>query len=145
MKNIMICALFGGMLLTGGCLKKEPVSLQETSRMNLPSDLRKMQGRWISLQEGHSVTAFVEGYTLRLTYESEGDELFWKKNVCIRETSLSQGKFEVYGEKEPWFYFIQKEGDSEELSLRFYDESRRVWISSLLQQVTRETDRVADL
>ena len=132
------------MLLLGGCSEKESVSLHTTQASDLPIDLSKMQGCWKSQQEGRPVNAVIEGYTVRLTYEQEIDGLRCKRNVSIREVVSSQGQLEVYGDQEPWFYIFHKQGETQELDLRFFDASRHEWINLHLQQEAK-ANRIAGL
>ncbi|MDF7822950.1 hypothetical protein P4B35_02915 [Pontiellaceae bacterium B12227] len=111
---------------------KEPS--QGSVLSGLPSDLNKMQGRWVSIGEGSSVQTVVQGYTVRLTYDRAGDGLRCKRNVSIREFVPVQGLFEVHGDTQPWFYYLHDNEGIQELDLRFFDETHHQWISSHLQR-----------
>jgi hypothetical protein len=130
MKNLMMIALLGGMVLLSGCSEEESASIQNIQSTRLPADLKLMQGHWNS----EKCMAMIEGHTMRLTYEGQFDGACYKQNVCIKELDQPKGELIVLGDEHPIFYRIDRNGEGVYLHLRLYDDRQRQWISVRMMQ-----------
>lgn len=119
----------------GGCTKKEQASVRTPSVISqLPADLKLMQGLWESRKSDAVCAAQIEGFTIRMTYKDPDHEIHYKRNACIKELDSVNRQLQVHGDKKPWSYIIRRESSCISLELRFYDENRRQWIHSSLEQ-----------
>lgn len=128
-----------------GCTQENPTSRGVSfSGDQLHEDLQQMQGAWRSQHDPVLCTAQIEGYTIRLAYETSDGEIQSKRNACIRKLDAENHRLQIHGDKEPWGYLLAQRNSEVCLKLQFYDESRHQWVHSILQRIP-EAGSVADL
>lgn len=127
--------LLGALVWATGCTQEKPTEESVSSKVTeLPMDLKQMQGQWKSRNDTGTGTAQVEGYTVRLTYETPNSKTQFKRNVCIKKLDAVNRQLEIHGDKQPWQYLLERNNTHAYLELRFYDESQHKWVHSSLER-----------
>ena len=127
-KNLLLYGLFYSAtvlllsLMLSGCSKQETVEVDPYPEMS--ADLKSMQGRWLASDTNNvqECGAIIEGYTIRLRYQSQTNSPMLKHNASIDRLDEARKLIIINGGIAAWPYYYGPEDGIEHLEVEFFSK-----------------------
>jgi len=135
-KTVIAGCLLAGLVAFSGCTEKNGKPGSRQSADNIPSDLRALQGEWVSVSTngGRFCDVIFHGYYMRLKYRESVDDNLFRKNSSFESIDSQRGILVEHGKTSGVKYSLLNRNEVILLELEFYNNIAHEWIKVCLKK-----------